>query len=139
MSDDATKTSWGYYVKAKAERGYLDPLVIGDEEFIFPASPPAELVMNILEVSKGGSISNDDAARLIKDLIGADKAERLAQLTTWEEFSAIMNDLLEQYGIATKKGEGGDGDPNRAARRASGRKSSRDSARSKQTSAASTG
>jgi hypothetical protein len=140
LTDDATRTPWGSYEKAKAERGELPPLEIKGETFTFPASPPAELVMNILEMSKDGKINNDDAAKLIVNLIGEDKATKLAAVTTWEEFSGILNDLLIQYGIAAEKeGEGGEGRPNRQARRASGSKSSKGSARSKPTSAATTG
>lgn len=126
---------WNNYKQAKKDRSTLEPLKIDGEEFIFPAQPPADVGFNFLSADST-KVTPQLAQELIERVIGEERCQKLLSLTDMDEFLGILMDVVQAWGFwaEEKKGQL----PNRQARRASKNTSSKGSARSKQTSGATT-
>ncbi len=96
--------AWSSYEAARSESKFLPPLEIktpeGVETFLFPADVSGEFGMALLE---GRGMSPTEALKLIPELIGTKRAERLKKITTFTQLLAIVDDLLRQYGFSAQQ------------------------------------
>jgi hypothetical protein len=96
--------AWTNYTKAKERKKALEPLVIGEETFKFPAAPPARFMLDVLDIMgrNDNNLPDSELPTVLKLLVGKERAERLIDLLDWPDFEGIILDLLQQYGMAAE-------------------------------------
>lgn len=109
---------------------------IGDREFVFPGSCRADVALELMTLLLANPTANpvSVATTQVPKLLKESELTELLNRVSWPEFEALTNGLFTHYGLLSEEKKG----PNRKARRASNGGSSKSSARSEQTSDAST-
>lgn len=135
-----TDSPWSEFEAAVKDRDYLPPLRLGKQNFRFPISPPAIVFFLMSQYEKdhdGNAMPNTlVASEVITEIVDKETWGRLMREITLGELDHFIVSLFKAWGWFAE-GEVNQG--NRKARRASTKTSSRGSARSKQTSPATTG
>jgi hypothetical protein len=92
------------YKAARQERGTFEVELEG-ERFTFPKQVPAEFMVKMLElqIEHGTDVPEQEAARLMPELIGRENLERLSNILTWPEIEGLVQDLMRAYGMVEEK------------------------------------
>jgi hypothetical protein len=125
------------YERIKSESKPIEK-EIGGQKFTFPGACPSGVALDFVATVFSTEARIDLevlAIRSLVEILGEEETQRLTEATSFPELKAIAGGLFRHYGLLQDPAA-----PNRQARRARGskKKSSNGSARSEQTSAATT-